>query len=110
VPIRLWIKIAENGMKLMVLAAFIAEVGEIIRTFFKNFFFQIGIYNSFLLCEVTPIHALARSRQVIGVNKQGTFAARSNSINTVYYSFFKPSASREWVQGRELQQSYSGGE
>ncbi len=42
-------------------------------------------------------------------NQQSMFLARSTSTNTVYYSFFKLTANREWVQGRETQQSSSCG-
>jgi hypothetical protein len=43
-------------------------------------------------------------------NQQCTCRAHSTSMNTVYYSLFKSSAIREWVQRREMQQSYSSGD
>jgi hypothetical protein len=57
-----------------------------------------------------PTHARSLAHGRLENNQQSTFAARLTSINTVYYSFFKSSANREWVEGRETPQSYSSGE
>jgi hypothetical protein len=69
---------------------------------------QIGMSNSFFIVQS---FSFTRSLAHGGLadNQQGTFVAHSNSINTLYHSFFKSRINREWVQGRETQHSYNSG-
>jgi hypothetical protein len=71
--------------------------------FFPNWNFQFV----FIVQSLPLTRLLAHSE--LEDNQQSMFAAHSPSINTVYYRFFKSSANREWVQGRELQHSYRSG-